>query len=216
MIKSAGSILPAAHKLAAAKLAVVELLQCCLRAAPRRAAFDGPSAELAELAEAASQYGSAVALVEPSLAFHDARPPSGRMRKADMKKPPSESLGDGGAAGGCELLLEMSFNVSVSVNERDSICWVRALIPSKRMIHPEAFKKHANYACISFGGLIKMPENGAHPPTALPRAGPRWSRQCVSVGLPRQAFRSRAPSPGRPYRSQSAHGCGIRGIGARC
>jgi hypothetical protein len=26
------------------------------------------------------------------------------MRKADMKKPPSESLGDGGAAGGCELL----------------------------------------------------------------------------------------------------------------
>ena len=59
---------------------------------------------------------------------------------------------------------------------------------------PEAFKKHANYACISFRGLIKMPENGAHPPTRCCPAGPRWSRQCVSVGLPRQAFRSRAPT----------------------
>ena len=75
------------------------------------------------------------------------------------------------------------------------MCWVRALIPSQ-MIHPEAFKKHANYACISFRGLIKMPENGAHPPTmccpALALVG--VGSASLSVGLPRQAFRSRAPT----------------------
>ena len=68
------------------------------------------------------------------------------------------------------------------------MCWVRALIPSKRMI-PRRLRNMRT----SFRGLIKCPRTAPILPRCCP-AGPRWSRQCVSVGLPRQAFRSRAPT----------------------